>query len=342
MFMPSLSPMLRSVPRTSDINLLARVHGTSGSLDIDTVSASMHRYLSVLASGHIDNPMDFNSMNGRVDIDGTLTDVNFIKPTLLEAKMAREVNIPPTRIKGRINYSPGLVDGKVAVITGKGNMALDGRWQQKAKGYDATLDIKDFPVASFMPSLGVGNVTLTAKAKGHGYDVFSPATSLTAAVNLGSAVYNGEELRNVSVNARLDKSMLNADILSRNPALDMDATLSCDLAQGDYRWRLDGDVQHIDLQSFHLADNTMFGAMQARFRRLFRPAHRLHRRTRHRKPSGLDAGRRPHYSAGNHSLVQSRLDNLGQTHHGRSHSRFPCPVQSRLSYAIDHSHFREP
>lgn len=262
MFMPSLSPMLRSVPRTSDINLRARVHGTSGSLDIDTVSASMHRYLSVLASGHIDNPMDFNRMNGRVDIDGTLTDVNFIKPTLLEAKMAREVNIPPTRIKGRINYSPGLVDGKVAVITGQGNMALDGRWQQKAKGYDATIDIRNFPVASFMPSLGVGNVTLTAQAKGHGYDVFSPATSLTAAVNLGSAVYNGEELRNVSVNARLDKSMLNADILSRNPALDMDATLSCDLAQGDYRWQLDGDVQHIDLQAFHLADNTMFGAMQ--------------------------------------------------------------------------------
>lgn len=262
MFMPSLSPMLHNVPRTSDVMLAARIHGTSGSLYVDTLSASMHRYLSLMASGHIDSPMDFERMNGRVNIDGTLTNVNFIKPTLFEARMAKEVNIPPTRIRGNIDYNPGLIAGNIAVITGSGRMALNGRWNERAKGYNAKLDVKSFPVASFMPSLGVGDLTLSVHADGHGYDPFAKSTALKAGLILDDASYNGEHLRNISVDAELAASILTAKIISHNPALDLDADLTCDMAGGDYDWKLDGDIRHVDLQAFHMSEETMFGTLQ--------------------------------------------------------------------------------
>ena len=109
---PSLGPNLRPLPRSSDLSLKADIDGTAGLINIRELSASLPGFMDFKARGEIADAMDFNKMSGQVDLNGTFTGLNRLKPTLLEAKVAHMVNIPAMTLKGRVDYKPGEIDGR--------------------------------------------------------------------------------------------------------------------------------------------------------------------------------------------------------------------------------------
>lgn len=247
MFMPSASAYTRDIPKSAGMTLSADIHGTSGDLDIAQLSLQLPRHLRIEAKGSIRNPMDFNRMDGRLDIDGSLQNVNFVKPTLLDVKMARNVNIPPTSIKGTVIYRPGNIDGDITMRTGQGRMALDARWNSRAQGYDAALSLSDFPVASFMPSLGIGDITMDAKVRGQGYNPENRRTHMTADIHLGSVMLNKQQFKDISLQATLDTCRVDGTLSSHNPGAYLDAGFSALLLPEGYRWDFSGDIHQLDI-----------------------------------------------------------------------------------------------
>lgn len=260
--MPTLAAMMRGVSPAQTIALDADIRGTSGELSVDRLSFDMPRYISVAASGSIVNPMDFDRMQGRITIDGSVTNVDFIKNQMLDRAMARSINIPPMKIDGTVDYSPGLIDGDVMVNSSGGDVKLAAKWNQKAEGYDVAINARRFPLQRFMPGLGLSDITGRAKLVGRGYDPQKRSTRLAADVDLDHIGYNGNSLERISLKAALDTCRLSAHLISDNAMADVDADLTAWFTKNGYEWDLSGDVHHLDLQALGLMTEPMNGTVE--------------------------------------------------------------------------------
>lgn len=259
--MPAMQPMLRDLPRTSDIILDAAVFGTSGDLTIENISASLPGFASVRAGGNISNPFDFNAMGGEVDMEGDFSNLNPIKPTLLEAKMAKQVKLPPMKLRGKVDYNPGRIDGNLALTAAGGRIALKALWQQKAEGYNAGITVDKFPVDAFMPSLGVGSVTATLSAKGQGYDPSNPRSHLTASIDLESVEYLKKSYSGISAQADLQDSKATGSITSNNPGAEIDIDFTAEFLKNGYTWDIDGHILDLDLQELQMSPTPNSGSL---------------------------------------------------------------------------------
>ncbi len=261
MIMPSMKPMLATVPRYNDLRLDAKLGGTIGKLNIDRIDLSLPNYLTLALKGNVSNVMNPEHLGGHLALNGNLKDVNFIKPTLLEARMARQVNIPPTVITGNMDMKDGAYGGTVKVVTGTGQIALDGKWNGRMETYNADLNIATFPVMSFMPELGVGDITARMTVDGRGYNPFSPKTRIKADVDVISAEYLKVKYSDLKLWANLDTGYVDAGIISMNPAADFDISVEGRLDQTEtYDLTFEGDVRTLDLHALNLSDSIMNGS----------------------------------------------------------------------------------
>lgn len=258
---PAIGTTLRDIPKDATLRLDADITGTSGALDINTLQAELPRMLTVKASGHIDQPMDFNRMAGKIDIDGQLNNIAFLKPMLLDAATARELRLPAFVIKGSVDYSPGLIAGDIALKSGGGRAGVDGRWNRRSNGYDASLTIDRFPLQSFLPSLGLADISATLDARGQGFDVYSPRTRADVDIDLEHLIYQGNTIEGITLQATLDSCRLDARLYSPVPSADLDARLLATISRTDCQWDLTGAINRLDLKRFGLADDTMEGSL---------------------------------------------------------------------------------
>lgn len=258
--LPAVAAMMKGIPASSQINVDADIRGTSGRLGINRMMVNMPGSFSLDADGMVADAFDFNRMNGRINIDGDIRDVSFIKDRILDKATARTIGIPPMTVGGTIDYSPGLIDGNLSIASAGGKMSLDAGWNQKAEGYDLSIDATRFPLQKFLPGMGIADLTATANMKGHGYDPSRRTTSATADIDLRHVAVNGRQLENISLTASLDTCRAVARINSLNADADFDADLTAWVTADGYDWDLSGDIRHLDLRALGFSDDTMNGS----------------------------------------------------------------------------------
>lgn len=121
-------------------------------LDIKRLSADLPRHISIAVTGTIADYSDINRAVGNLRITGSLPNGNFIKPALFDAKTGRQVNLPPLRLLGTTSLNRGVIAGNLKAVTGKGDVALDARWDNRREAYEVNLDMNTFPIQSILPS----------------------------------------------------------------------------------------------------------------------------------------------------------------------------------------------
>ncbi len=269
--MPTMIPMLRNVPRSAPLVVKADIEGTAGELFIDTLRADMGSILRLKADGSVANAMNPDKISGAIDLDGSVGSLNFIKPTLLEAELARTLNLPPMRIKGRVNYRPNLADGNLTLTTGDGRAAFSGRWNGNSEGYNAKLNLNRFPVNSFMPSLGIGHVTAYADIKGQGYDLLSSKSVIDAKIDLKEVEYMDQAYTDVVLDATLSDGTATGQLISRNANARFNMDFTADVSPDTVMWDLRGKISNLDLMAMKLATDTMRGSLDIQSRGLLSP-----------------------------------------------------------------------
>lgn len=257
---PAMNKTLRGLPR-QPITLHADAEGTVGKINVDDITIDWPQYLRLQADGSVSNPMDFTKMEGRINLDGSIRNVNPFKPTLLGAALSKQINIPPSRITGFVNYRPNLIDGDVKVISGGGQIQLAGNWNGRAEGYDANLQVNNFPVSNFMPSLGIGHVTATAKVKGQGYNPFNPRMHADADIMVKSLELNGKRYSDISLSAELKNGDASGHLESRNPGADLDMDFMVTLISGEAQWDVTGRIYDLNLQSLGMSKDPLGGKL---------------------------------------------------------------------------------
>lgn len=258
---PSLAPLLKQLPRYNDLLLGVDARGSTGRLRISDLSATLPGHATMRLSGELSNVMDFNNMTGHLDIDGDIADINFLKPTLLDARTARQVALPPLSLEGGVDFDRGAYSGDIKAVTGGGDLALDGLWNGNSDIYKADLILNSFPVSSFLPEMGIGCVSGRLVVNGKGYDPFSAATIINGEVDIASMTYQKETYRDLKAWANLADGKADVGVMSFNPAADFDISGNGNLAGDRLDWSFAGDIKHVDLQAMKLSSTPAAGSI---------------------------------------------------------------------------------
>ncbi len=268
----AISPVIAGMPQYVPLLLTADISGHMDNLQIRKVSAELPRYMDLSLKGAVADYADFDKARGDIELTGRIINGNFLKPTLLDAKMRRQVNLPPMRIAGATTVDRGLVNGNLKVFTGNGAVALDAMWNNRHKAYDIDLDMNEFPIQSILPLAGARNLTATVKVDGTGIDPFSPKTSANASVSLDHVEYMNREYTGVTLDAVLGNGHADVTAVSANKPANFTLKAAGNLAGETYDWTFDGDIRHIDLKALALSDTTADGSVKLSGSASFRPA----------------------------------------------------------------------
>lgn len=251
---PAIDATIGMLPKYRKLDVKVDASGTLADLRISGVEASMRNYFDVRMKGAVKNISDFNNARGHVDIDGDFEDMDFMKPTLMDAKLGKSTHLPPLKLDGSADMAAGVISGKLQALTSGGDIALDGSWNSRVEGYNVDFKADRFPAGAFMPGLGVGKVTAKIDAHGQGLDPMSPRTKMYAAVDAIDVIYRGYSLRDVQVVANLSDGNADLDVTSSNKVVDGNLHASGNLAGKTYDWSMIGDFRNIDLYALGLTD----------------------------------------------------------------------------------------
>lgn len=253
-----IAAALPHAPLLVDIDLEGRMN----SLDIRRVSAKIPRHISVEASGKIADYSDITRAIGDISIKGTVTNGNFIKPALLDAKMSRQVNVPPLRVSGAARLRRGVIDGNLRAVTDSGKVLLDAHWNNSAEAYDVKLNLQSFPIQAILPESGARDLSASIDLKGAGLDFFSPKTNADASVVLDHMNFRGRNYNNITLSANLAGGKASVDAQSDNRNARFNLKAAGNLAGDTLDWTVAGNIRNIDLYALALADTTSDGSVK--------------------------------------------------------------------------------
>lgn len=249
---PAFAPYFVTLSRQSKLYATVDINGTSGNLNIADLSLAVNGTARLKAEGRLENAFDPKNIGGRLDLSGALIDLNQFKSVLFDKATAKQVNLPVTTFDGNVDMNNGHIAGTLTARTGEGRISLDADWQQRMENYDVKLVTSSFPVNAFMPLLGVGEISATVDATGHGYDPFNKSTHLDAEMNVTKAVYQGYDYKGIDAKVKLADGNADLNVNSVNPNARFTLDAKGNLSGTTYTWTANLDGSHIDLKALKL------------------------------------------------------------------------------------------
>ena len=263
---PAFAPYLATLP-AEGITLDADAAGTMGNIGIKKLDVGMNGCVALQASGTVSNPMLSDRMGADVKLHGRISNAAPIARSFLDPTTLKTVHIPPMTLDGRVWLRDGsAAGGKLTATTGGGRIALDGAFNSRGESYRADVDASGFPVNTFMPLLGVGQVTAKISATGRGLDFFSAAAQLKAHAEVASAEYGGHIYKGITADAALSDGKADVELTSADPDMLAHVTASGNLTGAQYDWTAYIDADRVDLKAlkFSQSDNTVSAQLRAK------------------------------------------------------------------------------
>ena len=118
------APMVAGLPRGVPLYLRADASGTMADIYAREISVTLPRHLSLEASGRLRDVTDLQKAVGNLEIKGAMPDGSFLKPTLMDARLARQVNLPPMTLRGGVDLDRGDIAADLVATAADGSVAL--------------------------------------------------------------------------------------------------------------------------------------------------------------------------------------------------------------------------
>lgn len=258
---PSMCPILTEIPRYNDAVLKAKIDGTLSDVDIHNVSLELPGYVEMSMSGNMRNVTQSDNVSGHIRINGSIEDANFVKPTIMEARMSKQVEIPPIKLDGNMDVNRGDIDGKLVAETGTGRLIMDAEWKGRGDGYGLSLSVDTFPVDTFLPELGVGDVTARVDLSGQGFDITDSKTRIWAEMTVYDVEFKEVRYGNMRMWANVDSCLAEVGVISLNENADLDIVANASVDSVCYEWDVTGDIRNLDLKAMGLSETVAKGSL---------------------------------------------------------------------------------
>lgn len=259
--MPAMRPVLGNIPQYKPLTVTGSMSGSPQMMMIDNLVANLPGYARAQVGGNVYNVMDMNRLAGDIDFDVDIANVDFVKPTLMDMAMRKQVDIPPMSLTGNASFGGGEYSGAGRVKLATGELLADGRFSGSAERYRLDATMNSFPVNRFLPKMGVGELTGHIMLEGNGLDISRPTTSVNARVDMASVGYNGTVYRDLYADVRLSNGAASGTLRSYNKNCDIDMDFSGSISGNEYRFMAEGAIKDLNLNALGLYKGECYGRM---------------------------------------------------------------------------------
>lgn len=249
---PEYRPMLKMIPQYNPISVKAGISGTPQRVDIRQFAFNLPRYARASVTGTIYNPMNVKRLRGDIAMNARFDNINFVKPTLLDKAMRRQVNLPPMTLVGKAKFGGTSYSGNMALRLATGSLVGKGSFSGNAEAYSVDATFSTFPVHAILPLSNVGDVTAHIQAKGHGFDFLKQNTAVNANVDLGSIFYDKSLYKNVVAKFNLNGGNLSGSLVSSNKNCDLNVACKGVIKDRHYVFNIDGTINDLNLEALNL------------------------------------------------------------------------------------------
>lgn len=179
-----------------------RLKGNSARMDIDTISVSLPSFGIMSAKGYLKSINDRERLSATMDINGHAHDIRRII-AYASGDTLNTVNGDSigAELRGNLGYSSGIAQADIIIATAEGEIKAKGVYEIAQERYDAKLTADSINIASIMPSVPIGCISLAMEADGRGTDIFSDSTSYRIALKVDTIRYGDIAAGNISINA---------------------------------------------------------------------------------------------------------------------------------------------
>lgn len=250
---PDFAPYLSLLGQNGLLGLETKVEGTPSRLNISKLAVRASNAATIETQGYVGNIFDVDRLMASLEIDGRVIDGKSIAATFLDPKSG--IAIPPLTLAGHVGVAGPKYDARLRATTLSGALALDAQVDSRPQGgYDVEVKANEFPVNAFMPDLGVGRLTATLTATGHGYDFFSPQTQMQAHADVAKAEYNAYTYTGVKLTAGLSDGMASVDVSAQNADVNLALTAFGNLTGETYKWTAKLNGSDINLKALNFTE----------------------------------------------------------------------------------------
>lgn len=255
-FMPALKPYTSKLPARTPLKFGLQAEGTLGDVAIPELTAGMDGVFSIKAKGNAKDALDFKKLRADLDFDGSVTNPGVVDNLLGDIGF----KLPSLHLKGTAAAAAQVYSANFSLLTSAGDVTADGRVSMTAETYSADVNLRNVNVAHFMPAAGVGEVTASLSAHGNGFNPTKPRAATDVKLDIASAVYHKQVLRNIIADVVLRDGVYDITAISNNDAakfrLDGTGTLAPDL----YTFDLSGKLNHLDLHEIGITPEENHGS----------------------------------------------------------------------------------
>lgn len=234
------------------VKIETEVAGNMRRADIEKFSVSLPTAFAIDAKGYAENVTDMKSLLANIDLKAKTYNLDFVK-TLAGADGMKNYNIPGNiTIDGFASAEGMRYAASLIAKQDTGMVRVDGIFDMDTERYKAQVEIDSLNLNNFMPSDSLYHFTGMFEAQGHGFDIFSKRTHLTAKAEIKQFICGEWNLNKVKADARVADGRAQLNLISHNQLADgtvsldalldtsrIDATFSTDLHKADfYRLRI--------------------------------------------------------------------------------------------------------
>lgn len=228
------------------------VNGTLGNLKIEKMMLNAPNLGDISMTGNAVDVLS-NNPKAHLDLDGNFTQLNYLRPLLGEG-MQDVVSFPEFSINGTAEVNGATYVADLALLTETGSMTLEGNMNARKEVYDIKFLSQDFPLNEFLPTSGLGLMSLSLNAAGSGFNIFKAGSMFNCELMLSNLIYKNRVIRNIDSKTTVDNGVLDFSLDSDNKYLSFHSAIKSTLLNDNYEYSVNTDFRNVDLHRIGLSD----------------------------------------------------------------------------------------
>ena len=249
------------------LNIRGSLNGNMQHLELTGLNIDLATAVHASLNGTAENVTDLSKMKADIKVEGKTKNLNFMI-ALVDPQMTGIYHIPDgVDINGRLRAEGTRYSMDMTLNEGNGNVKMKASTQipQNAKGelvtermtYDTNISINQLNLHHFLPKDSIYTLSADITAKGHGTDLFSNQSRLTAEASVRLLKYGYMNLDNLTAHATLENGRGNANLTGHNEIFDGDLNVDMELSSKKISGTVSANLKKADLYQMRLLDKQL-------------------------------------------------------------------------------------
>ncbi|MBQ8336633.1 MAG: translocation/assembly module TamB domain-containing protein [Bacteroidaceae bacterium] len=228
----------------------AAVQGNISELRIDTLDVTVPSLAVLHASGYARDIIEPDSIEASLDIFNSTGELR----KLLAAEENDSITGTGLIINGKAAYKRGTAGADLVIDGVGGRISAQATYDIEKEAYDANIGIAGINVSSLLQDIPLSGLTASLNAAGTGFDIFDEQTSYEIGIAIDTLLYDGTELKSISLNAAQQNSI--SKIVAAGDANDLKFSVDADteLRKNDIKNKTSIEVSKADFMMLGLTD----------------------------------------------------------------------------------------